>query len=289
MEVIIVNIEILTLRDFQQGARAVNVALPVLAIECEVTPPIENHLDAYEDAVLRLVSIGLSARGIAGTMNATESLIEEILDNLERKRYVEKEIGKPWKITDDGNKYLCDAIGERESDNSQFGYMFVNAIRKDVLPFFYQGDINRIALFRGKELPAKLTKCGDEGKTFEPFTPKRAKLRESYRNYLKKLDTLDQYDDGDLTFDEAIDLFEDLDYFDEESDDFATLEDRQYQTGARIPKRGSRRHQCTQLVAGISARGCQYYIGEIRRPRRAYIGIGRYQHTLRRSDIGAAP
>lgn len=221
------NIEILTLRDFKQDAGAVNVALPVLAIECEATTPIENHLDAYEDAVLRLVSIGLSARGIAGTMNATESLIEEILDNLERKRYVEKEIGKPWKVTDDGNKYLCNEIGERESDNSQFGYMFVNAIRKDVLPFFYQGDINRIALFRGKELPAKLTKCGDEEKTFEPFTPKRAKLRESYRNYLKKLDTLGQYDDGDLTLDEAIDIFEDLDYFDEENDDLATLEDAQ--------------------------------------------------------------
>lgn len=124
------SIEILTLGRFEPNDKAVNVALPVLALECEATPPIENYLDAYEETVLKLVSIGLSSHGIAGTMNATESLIEEILDNLEQKKYVEKEIGRPWKVTDDGNKYLSGEIGERESDSSQFGYMFVNAIKR---------------------------------------------------------------------------------------------------------------------------------------------------------------
>lgn len=219
------SIEILTLGRFEPNDKAVNVALPVLAFECEATPPIENYLDAYEETVLKLVSIGLSSHGIAGTMNATESLIEEILDNLEQKKYVEKEIGRPWKVTDDGNKYLSGEIGERESDNSQFGYMFVNAIKKDVLPFFYQGDINQIALFRGNALPAKLTVCGDEEKTFEPFTPKRVKLKEAYRRYFKNADTSKQYDDGDITLDEAIDLFEGLDSFDEEEDEPTTLED----------------------------------------------------------------
>ena len=110
------SIEILTLGRFEPNDKAVNVALPVLAFECEATPPIENYLDAYEEAVLKLVSIGLSSHGIAGTMNATESLIEEILDNLEQKKYVEKEIGRPWKVTDDGKKYLSGEIGERESE-----------------------------------------------------------------------------------------------------------------------------------------------------------------------------
>lgn len=218
------SIEILTLGRFEPNDKAVNVALPVLAFECEATPPIENYLDAYEEAVLKLVSIGLSSHGIAGTMNATESLIEEILDNLEQRKYVEKEIGRPWKVTDDGNKYLSGEIGERESDNSQFGYMFVNAIKKDVLPFFYHGDINQIALFRGNALPAKLTVCGDEEKTFEPFTPKRVKLKEAYRRYFKNADTSKQYDDGDITRDEAIDRFEGLDSFDEEEDEPTTLE-----------------------------------------------------------------
>ena len=219
------SIEILTLGRFEPNEKAVNVALPVLAIECEVTPPIENFLDAYEETVLKLISIGLSSRGIAETLNATESLIEEILDNLASKNYIEKEIGRPWKVTDDGNKYLSGEIGERESDNSQYGYMFVNAIKKDVLPFFYQGDINQISLFRGNVLPAKLTVCGDEEKTFEPFTPKRTKLKEAYRNYFKNANTSKQYDDGDITRDEAIDLFEGLDSFDEEADEPITLEE----------------------------------------------------------------
>ena len=216
------SIEILTLGRFEPNDKAVNVALPVFAFECEATPPIENYLDAYEEAVLKLVSIGLSSHGIAGTMNATESLIEEILDNLEQKKYVEKEIGRPWKVTDDGKKYLSGEIGERESDNSQFGYMFVNAIKKDVLPFFSQGDINQIALFRGNALPAKLTVCGDEEKTFEPFTPKRVKLKEAYRRYFKNADTSKQYDDGDITLEEAIDLFAGFDSFDEEEDEPTT-------------------------------------------------------------------
>lgn len=219
------SIEILTLCRFKPNDKAVNVALPVLAIECEATPPIKNYLDAYEDAVLKLVSIGLSSRGIAGTMNATESLIEEILGKLEERRYVEKEIGRPWQVTDDGNKYLSGEIGERESDNSQFGFMFVNAIKKDILPFFYRGDINQIALFRGNALPAKLTVCGDEEKTFEPFTPKRVKLKEAYRRYFKNVDISKQHDEGDLTHDEASDLFEALDAFDEEEYEPTTLKD----------------------------------------------------------------
>lgn len=219
------SIEILTLNRFEQNEKAVNVALPVFAIECEVTPPIENFLDAYEEAVLKLVSIGLSSRSIAETLNATESLIEEILDNLALKDYVEKEIGRPWKVTDDGKKYLSGEIGERESENSQYGYMFVNAIKKDVLPFFFRGDINQISLFRGNDLPAKLTVCGDEEKTFESFTPKRIKLKEAYRNYFKNANISNQYNNGDITRDEAIDLFEGLDSFDEEVDELVTLED----------------------------------------------------------------
>ena len=89
------NVDILNMRRFDTDNQAIDVALPVLAIECEATPPLENFLDAYEEAVLRLVSLGLSANGIAKTLNATESLAEEILSHLEVKQYVKREIGKP--------------------------------------------------------------------------------------------------------------------------------------------------------------------------------------------------
>lgn len=212
------NIDILSMGRFQPNDNAINIALPVLSIECEATPPLDNYLDAYEETVLKLVSIGLSTHGISVTLNATESLIEEILDRLDQKNYVEKEIGKPWNITEDGEKYLNGTIEERESNNSQFGYMFVNAIKKEVLPFFYQGDINQISLFRGAKLPAKLTIKGDEVKTFEDFSMKRTKLREAYKRYYKNADTSKQYSDGDITLDEAVDLFQGLEYFDEEEE-----------------------------------------------------------------------
>ncbi|MGV8027434.1 MAG: hypothetical protein GXX80_10525 [Thermotogaceae bacterium] len=216
------NIDILNMRRFSSDEKAIDVALAVMAIECEATPPLENHLDAYEETVLKLVSIGLSTHGIARTMNASESLIEEILAHLEMKEYVAKEIGKPWKLTGGGEKYLNGFISERESTNSQFGYMFINAIKKDVLPYFYQGDINQVSLFRGEQLPARLTISGDEAKTFKEIPVKRSRLRDAYKSYIKNVDTSRQYDEGEIDFDEATDQFEDLDAFDEE--DVAILE-----------------------------------------------------------------
>lgn len=130
------NIDILNMGFYEPNEQAIDIALPVLAIECEATPPLENFLDAYEETVLKLVSLGLSGNGIAKTLNATESLIDEILTNLEWKRYVEREKGKPWMLTDDGKKYLDGTISDRSSSESQYGFMFINAIKKEVLPFF---------------------------------------------------------------------------------------------------------------------------------------------------------
>ena len=58
------NIDIVNMGKFAPNEKAINVALPVMAIECEATPPLENYLDAYEETVLKLVSVGLSTRGI---------------------------------------------------------------------------------------------------------------------------------------------------------------------------------------------------------------------------------
>lgn len=214
-EAVIVNIDILNMTRFDANAQAIDVALPVLAIECEATPPLENFLDAYEETVLKLVSLGLSTNGISKTLNATESLIEEILTHLEAKKYAKREIGKPWKPTEDGETYLSGSVRERASSESQYGYMFVNAIKKEVLPFFYHGDVGQISLFRGFPLPLKLTVEGDEAQTFAPVKIKHAKLKKAYQAYFRNLDTAKNYDEGELSKEEAVDLFADLESFDE--------------------------------------------------------------------------
>ena len=43
---------------------------------------------------------------ISKTLNATESLIEEILTHLEVKEYARREIGRPWELTEDGEAYF---------------------------------------------------------------------------------------------------------------------------------------------------------------------------------------
>lgn len=214
--------DILDMRYFSVNEQAVDIALPVLAIECEATPPIPNHLDAYEETVLKLVALGLSSRGISKTLFATESLVEDILGNLENKEYVVREIGKPWQLTEAGKNYLDGKIENRASAKSEYGYMFVNAIKKEILPYFHSGDIGQIALFRGETLPFLLTLGGDEAETFSAFSPKKSKLNNAFIAYMKTRATVSKYGEGEIEREEAeeeVDMFADLDSFDEESDD----------------------------------------------------------------------
>lgn len=210
------SIDILNMGRYNEDAQAIDVALPVFAIECEATPPMQNYLDAYEETVLKLVSIGLSTHGISQTLNATESLVEEILSHLEDKAYTIHEIGKPWKLTGDGQKYLDGTIKERASSESQYGYMFVNAIKKEVLPFFYQGDVGQISLFRGESLPLRMTLEGDESKTFESPLIKPSALKKAYKSYFRNLETAKELEDGNISKEEAVVIFAGLDSFDEE-------------------------------------------------------------------------
>lgn len=214
------NIEILNLTKKDRSEDAIEIALPVLALECEATPPISNYLDAYEETVLKLVSIGMSVRGISKTLNASESLVEEILEHLNHKHYIQKDSGKPWELSDDGIKYLNDgSVEDRESDKSEYGYVFVNAIKKDVLPFFYVGDINQAPLYQGViEKVKKITLLESEEKTFEKYLPKRAKLKEAYEKSRENLNIAEMYSDGEMTLDDATDLVEDLNTSDDEED-----------------------------------------------------------------------
>lgn len=215
------SIDILNMRRFDTNDQAIDVALPVLAVECEATPPLENFLDAYEEAVLKLVSLGLSTGGISKTLNAAESLVEEILTNLETKEYAKREIGRPWKITEDGGRYLNGSIQERASAESKFGYMFINTIKKEVLPYFMEGDVGRISSFRGAQLPLKLTVEDDEAQTFVPVEIKHTKLKKAYRAYFKNLRLVSEYEEGEISKEEANNLFDDdeLDSFEEEPEE----------------------------------------------------------------------
>lgn len=242
------SVDILHMNGFEQNERAIDIALPVIAIECEATPPIKGYMDAYEEAVLKFVDIGLAPRGIAKMMNATESLIEYVIINLQHKQYVNKEKGKQWTLTENGEKYLKGEENFDRADScSQYGYMFVNAIKKEVFPFFYEGDINQISLYRGKNLPYRLTLDGDEYKTFQKIRVKKSRLREAYKKYHKNADVKQDYDEGVISYEEAIDtvdeddlfihvdLADDIDSFDEANlDEVETMETSERKTDSRL-------------------------------------------------------
>lgn len=235
-EATIVNIDILNLKRFEENENAIDVALPVWILECEATPPVENHLDAYEKATLKLVGIGLSAAGIANTLNATQSLVEDILASLENKEFVKKDRGRPWQLTDRGEAFLNGSVQEKASEHSVFGLMFVNAIRKNVFPYFYEGDVDQISLFNGYPLPEKLTIKNNEAETFDEIKADRHKLKKAFRNYWRNRNLTADIDEGTIGIDEAISMFEGLDAFDEEYDSFdqsitSTTNDSQLQEG----------------------------------------------------------
>ncbi len=213
------SIDILNMRQYSEDKRAINIALPVLAYECELTPPINKYLNAYEYAVLKLLSIGLSIGGISKSLNATESLIGRILSDLKFKEFVIKEKNEPWKVLNEKLNYFSENEKKIVSSNSEFGFMFVNAIRKNVLPFFYQGDIGKISLYRGEHLPERLMINGKETDTFNAKRPRNIRLRDAYKDYIQSQNISINYDEGNITIEEARDLFENLDSFDEESED----------------------------------------------------------------------
>lgn len=209
--------EILSMNSYSANDKAIDIAIPVIAVECETTPPISGHLDAYEDAVLKFVNIGLHKKEIAKALNATESLIEGIMVSLQEREYLIKKKNCPWLISEHGEKYLK---GEEESDRSsecsQYGYMFINAIKREVFPFFLIGDINQIPLCEGKPLPARITLDGDEKKTFAETKIKNSKLREAYRRFYKLQEVRDDLIDNNISHEEAIEFVEDSDILSDE-------------------------------------------------------------------------
>lgn len=232
------KVEILNLRNFEEKKDAIDVAFPILAYECEASPPADKYLDAYEEAILKFVSIGLGATGISKALNCTEGLVEIVLLNLsDKRRFIHREKGSPWTLTEEGKKYLDQGEVDVEQNKSEFGYMFVSAVRHNVFPYFYKGSIEKASSFRGAKLPFKLTSECDEEKTFEAIKVKKARLREAYLEFVRHDEIVVEFDEGNLSIDEAKDLFEDLESFDEELDDaFETEEVESEKDNLKISK-----------------------------------------------------
>ena len=213
------NIDIRALRKFGDEKNVLKIAYPVLAYECEVFEPRDSGLDAYEEAVLKLVSIGMSANGAAKCLNLPDSLSEHLLFQLKSKGYINKSPFKQWELTEDGKLYLQGK--EMEATNTstgQFGFMFVDAIKKDTLQYFYKDDVAMIRLADADSVSCKLTLGDDELEAFKTKRPRSWVFRQAYERYCDNSELLQQLERGEISQEEALDLYAEYEAFDEISD-----------------------------------------------------------------------
>ena len=213
------SIDILNMRRFDENKNAIDIAFPVLAVECEASEISDKALDSYERVVMKLISLGLSKKGIARTLNATESFIQNVFEVLKARNLVIDAYAKPWKLTEEGKKFLIDSNKEIIITNEkQYGYLFINSLKKELLPYFFKGNIEKVSLYKGEHLPLKLNINKDEKNTFEITDIKISKLKQAYKAYfrLKKQNQQHENIEDIQETIESIDLFADLDSFDEE-------------------------------------------------------------------------
>jgi hypothetical protein len=235
MEDIIMPIDILNIANCRSDSSEKNsflIAMPAFAIECEVHPPLENELDVYEETVLKFISINFSRNTIANALNISETFIEEIYANLEIEQFIQKTAGNPWIITERGANYLKGIVKDRPSDQALFGYFFINAIKKDVLPFFYNGNLEHAPLYKkwgNDSFPTKILIEKSEDNTFQNVKVKNSDLKTALSRFIKCSNILKSRDNDEISFEEAKseiatldsleDQFDDLDSFDEIEND----------------------------------------------------------------------
>lgn len=158
-----------------------DILLPVYAVECEARPPIETDLDSYQEVVLKLLSIGLPPASIRNSINISAGMLDTVLSNLANIGYVEKQRNVGWVITESGTKYLNNEPTEDQlSKNSDFGYMFVSALRKDVLCYFHLGPIDKIQVRRVDSHDLLLGRNGSEQETFSGISTSSRALGRVY-------------------------------------------------------------------------------------------------------------
>jgi len=201
------NTEILNLRNLRYGEnkKGIDVAFPVLAFECEVSVPVEKEVDAYQEAILKLISIGLKQKSVQRSLNITESLCGAILVNLEVHGYIEKKSGE-YAITPKASDYLNMFEITNPDTESKYGYILAGAIKKEPLWYFYEGDILNIPRSDSKLIENKLTIGNDEYNTFENADISGWQLEKAFLTYCKILDVREKYK-NDASNEEIIELF----------------------------------------------------------------------------------
>ena len=242
------------------------VAMPAIAIECEVHPPQYDELDVYEETVLKFISIGFSLAGVANALNASESFIEEIYANLESNQLIQKKAGNPWELTNKGIEYLKGIVKERPSDQAVYGYFFVNPIKKDILPFFYKGNLDQAPLFQKKEpdvLPEKITIEGNEENTFQNIHIKNSELKKAFSAFVKCNKILKRRDNDEISHEEAQSEISALSIFEDEYSDLDSFDEEESFIDIPITKSENEKESISrgpQLVKKLSSRQKNIYL-----------------------------
>ncbi len=209
-------------RDDEQR-QSYNVLLPVYAVECEAHPPVETELDAYEEAVLKFLNIDLPPASIRDAINVTQGMLDTILSQLAQSGYAERKKNIGWVITEAGQRYLKnEQTEELVSKNSEHGYMFVSALRKDILCYFHKGPIDKIQVRQSTPNDHTLRRNGNEQETFTGISVSSRQLGRVYAAWRKLDDRLaanDRSEQRKESVEEshiiAEQLFADLESYDE--------------------------------------------------------------------------
>lgn len=209
-------------RDDEQR-QSYNVLLPVYAVECEAHPPVETELDAYEEAVLKFLNIDLPPASIRDAINVTQGMLDTILSQLAQRGYAERKKNIGWVITEAGQRYLKnEQTEELVSKNSEHGYMFVSALRKDILCYFHKGPIDKIQVRQSTPNDHTLRRNGNEQETFTGISVSSRQLGRVYAAWRKLDDRLaanDRSEQRKESVEEshiiAEQLFADLESYDE--------------------------------------------------------------------------
>jgi hypothetical protein len=201
-----VSIEIINLRNFKNADndRIVDIAFPVLAFECEVSVPVEKEIDAYQEAILKLISIGLTKSNIQKTLNITESLCGSILYNLEIRNFIEV-TSNGYTLTAKAENYLNKLEINDPDTESKFGFILTNAIKKEPLWYFHEGDIFNIPRSDSKLVEYKLTIDNKEEKTFDSADISGWRLDKAFSLYCRIIEI--QENKNTAPDEEIIDLF----------------------------------------------------------------------------------
>jgi hypothetical protein len=205
--VIILSIEIINLRYFKNtdNDKAIDAAFPVFAFECEVSVPVEKEIDAYQEAILKLILIGLTKNNIQKTLNITESLCGSIFANLEIRNYIEN-TSNGYTLTPKAHNYLNVHEITNPDTESRFGYILAGAIKKEPLWYFHEGDIFNIPRSDSKLVEKKLTIGNNEDRTFENADISGWRLEKAFSLYCR-ITKIQEKKNNNTPIEEIIDLF----------------------------------------------------------------------------------